>query len=103
MLSISLLAFSHVCIVCLAHFRVPGSPVPNMAGTLRPRSALNRTAPRPMTAPGGTKVLKQVRALDMDATKGELRQLLKDEHESLLQQVELARLRLEDDHEYRVK
>ena len=46
-------------------------------------------------------MLTQVRALDMDATKGELRALLRAEKDSLLQQVELARLRLEDATEYR--
>jgi len=37
----------------------------------------------------------------MDATKGELRGLVMAEKDSLLQQVELARLRLEDASEYR--
>merc|ERR1711988_1985612 len=37
----------------------------------------------------------------MDTTKAALRELLQGEHDSLLQQVELARLRLEDAAEFR--
>jgi len=87
--------------------RLPGSPVMPVAGSLRPRSASTSSSGRngrPLTAPGGSSAAAaKVRALDMESTKGELRQIVQGEHDTLMQQVELARLRIEDAAEFRLR
>lgn len=85
--------------------RVPGSPGAAMTGTLRPGTARSVAVctPRPLTAPGPEQsaAARKVRALDMDETKKELREMLHREKETLLQQVELLRLSLEDAADHR--
>lgn len=85
--------------------RAPGSPGVTMAGTLRPGTARSVAVctPRPLTAPAPEQsaAARKVRALDMDETKKELREMLQREKETLLQQVELLRLSLEDAAEHR--
>jgi len=84
--------------------RLPGSPVAAMSGTMRPRSAIGGSGPsRPRTAPSQAQVIgmDKVRALDMDGTKQELRDLLEEENNALKQQVEAMRLSLTDAADYR--
>jgi len=85
----------------------PGSP-PAMVrvGSMRPSTARSRKCltPRPMTAPATAErhaSASRVRVVDIDDTKRELKQLLQEENEMLLQQVELVRLGLEDAADFR--
>jgi len=80
----------------------PGSPGKAMAGSLRPSSARSSSGfGRPSSAPSKPPANMKVRALEMEATKDELRQMLRDENQALLQQAEMVRLQLEDTSEYR--